>query len=280
MITYDNFAELAKNYTTFLIDIYGVIHDGISPFEDALITVNKLKDSGKEVMFFTNSPRSSTLVKKQLLSLSSKLDNFKIISSGDFFLNILSNPVTYGLEFLTKKCFVITQDLDYSLMQNKAISLTNNIEEAGYILIIAHTDKAENLSKFDTILKKAFIRKLPCVCPNPDLVTNNGQKLMFTSGSFSKRYEQLGGEVYYMGKPEELFYKFALGEIDSKSKKSVLAIGDNLETDIKGAINFGIDSLLVKNGIYNNRDINKLILDNNIQPTYIVSKLSLHDKII
>ena len=103
---------------------------------------------------------------------------------------------------------------------------------------------------------------------------------MYTSGSFSKRYEQLGGKVYYMGKPEELFYKFALGEIDSKSKKSVLAIGDNLETDIKGAINFGIDSLLVKNGIYNNRDINKLILDNNIQPTYIISKLSLHEKII
>ena len=75
-----------------------------------------------------------------------------------------------------------------------------------------------------------------------------------------KQLIKIGGEVVYFGKPYPEVYNQSI----NNSNKKILSIGDNLNTDIKGANLLNYDSLLISNGVHK-----KEIKDNNIE---VVSK--------
>ncbi|WHQ46511.1 MAG: TIGR01459 family HAD-type hydrolase [Candidatus Midichloria sp.] len=265
--------ELTNKYNLFLIDLYGVIHDGINHFEKAVEAVNYLRDEGKRVIFFSNTPRPKEEVIQKLINMSPKLRDFEIVTSGEFFKHILQYPKKYNLDFLNHYAFPLSNDLGHPLLTIPNLKITNSIETANYLLIIASVKNKSDLSMFDKIMKQAIERNLPCICPNPDLVAHQGKDIVYTAGSFALRYKELGGNVYYMGKPENNFYKFALD--NNIITQYVLAVGDNLYTDIKGANDFGLDSLFVKNGVCGKDNIEILIRDSGLKPKYIINDLKL-----
>jgi len=271
MMTKD-ISEISSRYNIFLIDLYGVIHDGINPFEDAIDAVNYLKDKEKRVIFFSNSPRPKDLVRKKLLSMSEKLQDFEIVTSGEFFAYILQHTERYNFTFLKNAAFVLSNDMNHPLLGTQYLRITDDMEAASYILIIAATENKLNISMFDVLMKKAIALGLPCLCPNPDLIATNGENIVYAAGSFALRYKELGGVVHYIGKPEVSFYNFALKDCN-EVKQNIIAIGDNINTDIKGAINFDIDSVLISNGIHKNVNLNELIGNSGITPTYIMKNL-------
>ena len=86
------------------------------------------------------------------------------------------------------------------------------------------------------------------ICTNPDLIVDRGNKRELCAGSVAMVFEKMGGNVIYFGKPYPEVYNQS---IENKNKK-VLSIGDNLNTDIKGANLLNYDSLIISNGIHKN----------------------------
>ena len=111
------------------------------------------------------------------------------------------------------------------------------------------------------------------ICTNPDLVVDRGEVREFCAGTVAKIFEKLGGEVKYFGKPYPEVYKKAFNNL--KGKK-VICIGDNLNTDIKGANMQNFDSLLINNGIHKNEISNgimELTKEYNVNLNYIQTEL-------
>jgi len=117
------------------------------------------------------------------------------------------------------------------------------------------SDEDEKLEDYKSILEYFQKKKIPLVCANPDEVVSRGSKVVFCAGALANKYEEMGGEVNYFGKPYPEIYNFTLNKMGIyekvKEKKTIpFVIGDNLKTDIKGANLFKLDSLLILNGIY------------------------------
>ena len=105
-------------------------------------------------------------------------------------------------------------------------------------------EQGEDLNYYKELFKEHINKKM--ICTNPDLIVDRGDKRELCAGSVALVFEKMGGEVIYFGKPFPEVYNQS---IDNKEKK-VLSIGDNLNTDIKGANLLNYDSLLISNGVH------------------------------
>ena len=101
-----------------------------------------------------------------------------------------------------------------------------------------------DLNYYKDLLKDQI--KKTMICTNPDLIVDRGNKRELCAGSVALIFEKMGGKVVYFGKPFPEVYNQS---INNKNKK-VLSIGDNLNTDIKGANLLNFDSLLISNGVH------------------------------
>ena len=106
------------------------------------------------------------------------------------------------------------------------------------------------------------------VCTNPDLVVDKGDTREYCAGTIAKLFEEINGKVIYFGKPYPPVYNLST---NIKNKK-VLCIGDNLNTDIKGANIQNFDSLLITDGIHKNElnqmDSNEIFQKYNVTVDY------------
>ena len=129
-----------------------------------------------------------------------------------------------------------------------------DLESCEFILCTGLFDEHENdLDYYKNFLLKYVSKKL--ICTNPDLIVHRGNVEELCAGSVAKVFEELGGEVIYFGKPHKEVYDLCF---DSNEK--VLAIGDNLRTDIKGANNLNIDCIFISEGVHRDefKDISEL----------------------
>ena len=257
--------SIADNYDLFFVDLWGVIHNGIKLYEEAVNVLSKLDELGKEYILLTNAPRPNSDVIKFLkkMGLDDKKSS-KVYTSGQGSLNFLNN------EKKESKFFHIGPERDFGLFKNFQSLKQNKIEDANYIICTGLFDEYENLEFYKKFLSP-FINK-EMVCTNPDLIVDRGDVTEYCAGSVAKVFEEIGGKVKYFGKPYPLVYEKS---IDNKSK-SVLCIGDNLNTDIRGANLQNFNSLFILNGIHkkeNQNDLNKLFEKYQVDVNYIQEKL-------
>jgi len=234
----NHLAEIYKNYDTYIIDLWGVIHNGIKLNGKAIEAVEKLIQNKKKVIFLTNAPRPSKDVKKFLLNLKINeelLDN--VFSSGEAAMLSLKEK-KYG-EFF----FHLGPEKDDTIFFNIKEKKTS-IEKCNFILCTGVVDSyEEDLSYYRKLLKSHTSKKL--ICTNPDLIVHRGDSVEYCAGTIAKIFESLGGQVVYFGKPYKEIYKMCFSE-----NEKVIAIGDNLNTDIKGANNMNIDSIFISSGVH------------------------------
>jgi HAD superfamily hydrolase (TIGR01459 family) len=93
------------------------------------------------------------------------------------------------------------------------------------------------------------------VCGNPDVVVERGDQLVYCAGAIADLYAAMGGDVIFAGKPYRPIYGMALALAEKLrgaqvALHRVVAIGDSLRTDIKGAAALGIDSVFITAGIH------------------------------
>ena len=238
----DGLKSIVSNYDILYIDLWGVVHNGINLHEGAIGVLSKLSELKKNYVLLTNAPRPNETVKKFLEKLGMKSEQINhVYTSGQAALNYLKKNLN------DKDFFHIGPPRDFDLF----LSFKNFYKD---------------------LLEKYIHKKM--ICTNPDLIVDRGNKRELCAGSVAMVFEKMGGKVIYFGKPYPEVYNQA---IDNKDKK-ILCIGDNLNTDIKGANLQNFDSLIISDGVHKaeieNSGIEKVSKVYESIPNYIQSKLT------
>lgn len=265
-----HWSALISRYETFLVDLVGVVHDGIDAFPEAIQALNQLP-AHKTLIFASNNPRPSTLSVKKLRDYGLTRD-FTIVTSGDYAraqlrLDCQSTYYHWGAARNT------------DILAGIPLKLTDIIQAADKVLLTAFIEEHEDPDQFNPLIEQIIRHQLPVFCANPDISAFNGKDLRLCAGYFADRLKKQGGLVTIWGKPDPTFYDFVERSVPPFEKKTCLMIGDTLETDILGAQQFGIDSLLVLTGISEAaRQAHALTitqLTSKITPTYVLPQLGL-----
>ena len=246
----EGLSSIAQNYGVFFIDLWGVVHNGISLHNEAVNVLNQLQKNNKEYVLLTNAPRPSETVKVflQKMGLNESIRNH-VFSSGEAALNYLKNNLS------SQKFYHVGPVRDFDLFKIFENNKTKNMDDFDYFLCTGLFDEhSEDLNYYKNLFENKINKKM--ICTNPDLIVDRGDKRELCAGSVAMIFEKMGGEVIYFGKPYPEVYKQS---INNKNKK-VLCIGDNLNTDIKGANLLNYDSLLIADGIHK-KEINEIGLE-------------------
>jgi HAD superfamily hydrolase (TIGR01459 family) len=285
-------SQIVKDYDLLIVDIWGVIHDGNSPYPDIIETLTYLRQQQKKIILLSNAPRRASKVKEVLEKMKITDQYYDlIISSGELVHHQLQKNSQQNYQFFKKNFFYIGPNKDQDLIADLNYQLSSKISEADFVLTTGFDHDQSQLSEKIEFILEAKKYNLPMICANPDLIVvrQNGDK-MLCAGIIAKEYQKIQGQVFYFGKPYIEIYQYAITLLQNYLQKKIehhkiLAIGDGLETDILGANNFQIDNLFITDGILSNEF--KVNLNNpadltkveskcktiNIIPKFIISKL-------
>ena len=241
--------QLVDRYDAFVIDLWGVVHDGCRPYADALTVLQTLKDLKKTTLLLSNSPRRVSKSAQHLASMGVCRDLYThLYTSGEDTHIALKNRPHPWHQKLGDRLYHIgpaMHDFIYTDLPYGKMALS---QEADFLL--ATGAEFPRLTDYEAPLKIGIDCGLPMLCANPDRVVVRGGELILCCGSIAEEYERLGGDVFYHGKPYAAVYQPVLSLLDGISPNRILAIGDSLATDIKGAQAVGLDSALIMGGIH------------------------------
>jgi HAD superfamily hydrolase (TIGR01459 family) len=274
--------NLLSRYDALIIDLWGVVHDGVHAYPGVVQTLNTLIDQ-KKVLFLSNAPRPVEVAIKKLIELGLHVSPKHLLTSGDAVREQLINwddPVFRQLG----KCFYhLGAARNQDILSGLQANVTMDIEKADFILLSAFMEGDEDLNQYDDLLKIALQAKLTVICANPDKIVVHGDSVRYCAGVLAEKYEKMGGTVFYYGKPCPGVYDIAFKRLQAEGvadKKRILMIGDTLETDILGANNVGIDSALVQTGnmerlLIAGNSMQQIVQNYGIIPTWIIDSLAL-----
>lgn len=258
----DGLAEVADRYALFLVDQWGVLHDGESPHDGAIETLQRLRLDGKKIVILSNSGKRLSVSLPRMAGMGFGDDCYDhCVTSGEEVWQALHDRKEPFYAALGRSCFMFSWDGDNRLLDGLDLTGTIDIEQADFILNTGTTSGTLNLDEYEPILQRAAARALPMICANPDFVSVAPDgSLAICPGTTARRYEELGGKVDYRGKPHAPVYAKSLGH--EPGVGPVLAIGDSLYHDIGGANEAGIDSLFIASGIHgSDLDLSDGVLD-------------------
>ena len=231
--------SIVNNYDLFFIDLWGVVHNGINLYENSIKVLENLAAAKKDFVLLTNAPRLNENVVNFLKKIGLKKYFENVFTSGEAAHKHLVN------ELDKQKFFHIGPPRDFDLFKNFEKNKVLNIEDADYLLCTGLFDDHESdLNYYKNLFSNHISKKM--ICTNPDLIVDRGEKREYCAGSVAKSFEEIKGKVIYFGKPHPPVYNLST----NLNNKRVLCIGDNLNTDIKGANIQNFDSLLITNGIH------------------------------
>ena len=231
--------SIVNRYDLFFIDLWGVVHNGIELYENSINVLDNLAAAKKDFVLLTNAPRPNATVINFLKKMGLKKYFENVFTSGEAAHKYLIS------ELGKKNFFHIGPPRDFDLFKNIEKNNVLNIEDADYFLCTGLFEDQENdLNYYKKLLSNHTSKEM--ICTNPDLIVDRGEEREYCAGSVAKSFEEIKGEVIYFGKPHPPVYNLSTNIINKK----VLCIGDNLNTDIKGANIQNFDSLLITNGIH------------------------------
>jgi HAD superfamily hydrolase (TIGR01459 family) len=273
--------EILPFYKAFFIDLWGVVHDGVKAYEGVVECLNFLFKTDKEILFVSNSPRPGSLNYQKLKDLGIDLNPDSVLTSGDLLRVHMATPESSLFQQLGPKFYHQGAERNQDLLSGLDLIPVHELQESDFVLFSAYIDPEEEQTSYDSFLKECLDLGVPLVCANPDREAVHGDKIRYCAGYFAHRYEKMGGEVYYYGKPHPFIFTLAKERMKAKGieEQEILMIGDTLETDIKGALSAGLPSLLVLSGNAareaQSSSLEELCQQKEIKPTWILPSLVL-----
>jgi HAD superfamily hydrolase (TIGR01459 family) len=243
-------STLVGGYDAFVLDLWGVIHDGVKLYPGVADTLARLKALGKPYVMLTNAPRRAPAIRAAMeeMGLARELAPH-VISSGEATWLALGDAHDPWLAGLERKCLHIGPRRDSGLFEGLDL-VKVPVEEAAFIVNTGPWRDGERVEDYEATLRAGAARGLKMICANPDLEVIRGGRRIICAGALAQRYEALGGTVRYYGKPHRPIYDTCFAILGASDPRRVLAIGDSLHTDIAGAVGYGMDSVLVIGGIH------------------------------
>jgi HAD superfamily hydrolase (TIGR01459 family) len=245
----DAIAPLGKSYAAWLVDIWGVMHNGMRAFPPAVEATRRYREQGGIVILLSNSPRPSEGLQQQLRSLGVSDQSYDAtVSSGDLTRHELAKHAGARIFHLgPERDLPIFEDLDLKLVDARQAELV--------VCTGLFNDVTETPEDYEGLLRELAERKLTMLCANPDHLVERGHDLVYCAGALAHLYEEDGGEVIYAGKPYAPIYELSeetiAGIAGRKIARSeILAIGDGIRTDMAGAADYGLDAVFVASGLH------------------------------
>jgi HAD superfamily hydrolase (TIGR01459 family) len=244
------FEPLARDYDVVLCDVWGVVHNGLAAFPAACDALMRFRAEGGTAMLITNAPRSGEAVARILDRLKVPRQAYDAITS--------SGDVTRGIvkTRLAESVFHLGPERDLSIFAGLDVKFAPP-EAADYVVCSGlFDDTIETPEDYRELLHALRARSRFMVCANPDIVVERGDTLVYCAGALADAYAELGGDVLYCGKPHPPIYELALAtaaglrNAKTLSNQRVLAIGDSVRTDLKGAAALGLDCMFITSGIH------------------------------
>jgi HAD superfamily hydrolase (TIGR01459 family) len=244
-------SALVESYDGFVLDLWGVIHDGVEPYPGALECLDRLRAAGKATVLLSNAPRRVAAVVEAMAAMGIPRDRYDaILTSGEAAWRALRSRDDFWHAALGRRVHMIGGLADRALLDGLELEEAARPGAADFILNIGVADADETIADHERVLAEGAAAGVPMICANPDLEVIRGGKRVMCAGSIAARYEALGGQVRYHGKPHQPVYGACLALLGVADQARVVAIGDSLHTDVAGARGADIDSVLVTGGIH------------------------------
>ena len=247
-----HFQPLAERYDGFVLDLWGVIHDGVNAFPHAVETLGHMRAAGKRALLLSNVPRPNEAVRTMMRRMGIADDLYTdILTSGQAVRGNLIDPPDAWWSGLGTRFFHLGPERDRPVFDGLPLTEVKHPSEAQFVINTGPDDhrNPSDMAEFEEVLQDCAKARLKMICGNPDLVVIRGGVRVLCAGSLAVRYKELGGDVRSLGKPEPDVYHPVLKQM-GLPKERVLAVGDSLRTDIKGASGVGIASCWVLDGIH------------------------------
>jgi HAD superfamily hydrolase (TIGR01459 family) len=244
-----HFATFAPRYDVLLCDVWGVVHNGVAATVESCAALARFRNQGGTVVLITNAPRPGDFVQIFIDTLKVPREAYDaIVSSGDVTRSLVA-------ERAGERVFHVGPERDLPIFEGLNVELAP-IERADFVVCSGLCDDTrETPQDYVALIEEMHTRKLVMICANPDVVVERGDHLVYCAGAIADVYAHSGGNVIYAGKPYLPIYEQAIARAQALRGRAVdhrrvMAIGDSVRTDLKGAAAFNIDSLFVTAGIH------------------------------
>lgn len=245
-------SQLDRHYAAYIVDLWGVVHDSVVPYPDAVACLRRLRAGGGKVVFLSNAPRPNDNVRVMLDKIGVPRDAYDmIITSGDDTRDALANRRDGPHAALGRRFLHIGPDPNLCVVDGLDYDRVGDVEQADFLLATGlYDENMQAVADYADLFAVALDRGLPMICANPDLTVMRGARQVLCPGSLAADYATRGGTVHYHGKPHAEVYAYCFARIGDYGKDDVLAIGDTPRTDLAGAARYGLATVLVTGGIH------------------------------
>jgi HAD superfamily hydrolase (TIGR01459 family) len=246
------FAPLAERYDGFILDLWGVIHDGVNAFPHAVDCLTRLRAAGKRTLLLSNVPRPNDAAQVMMRRMGIPDDLYSdILTSGEAVRRALQRPPDLWWAELGQRVFHLGPERDSGVLEGLDLIKVADPAAANFVLNTGPDDHRNptDLAEFEDVLHDCARHHLPMICANPDLQVIRGGVRVLCAGALAVRYQEIGGDVRSIGKPDPTIYQPVLESLGLPVQR-VLAVGDALHTDIAGATAIDVASCWVLSGIH------------------------------
>lgn len=245
----DGLSEVAAGFDAFILDLWGVIHDGVEAYPGAGDTLAALRRTGKKTLLLSNAPRRAQALVDQLGRMGIGRDVYDLVlSSGEAVHLELARRTDPFYARLGRSFYHMGPERDRNVFEGLDY-MPVDLAHADFILNTGPWELDETVEDYVPAMRRALERNLPMICANPDHVVIRQGAPVVCAGALAARYAEMGGQVSMRGKPDPAIYRVAL-EMLGVDPERVLAVGDALHTDVKGANDAGLRAVFVTQGIH------------------------------
>jgi HAD superfamily hydrolase (TIGR01459 family) len=242
--------DLASRHDTFMVDQWGVLHDGQSVYPGVVDCLARLQDAGKQVILLSNSGKPAAANLPRLVQFGILPTHYThLVTSGDLARLMLERREFPFTEEVGQRYLFLGSDDNQSLMDGLPLEPVDSVAAADFILLSGVRDDRDGLF-YHTLLNQALAAGRPLICINPDRVRFSAGRFSFSAGAVAEAYRAMGGSVHFIGKPHPAIYAHCRSLLPDLQPARTLAVGDSLYHDIGGGARFGAATAWVMGGIH------------------------------
>lgn len=243
--------EFMDSYDGFILDQWGVLHNGVDPYPGVMDALNHLKQHKKQIVILSNSGKRADYNVDRMKKLGFKTGQFKaVVSAGEVTWQGLKEQKDGVFKDIGDKCYLISRGGEKSLIEGLDLEVVKEIEDADFILITGTDAPEKNITDYEPVLRKAVQKGLPAICANPDIIAVFGNQRIMGPGAVAQRYQEFGGVAHFIGKPHAPIFRHCLSLFDKVMPARVLVVGDSIYHDIAGGVAIDLDTAFVTTGIH------------------------------
>ena len=280
-------SDISDSYSGFILDQWGVLHDGKKAFPEVVSTLKELRARNKEIIILSNSGKRAKDTKDRLKKLGIGTTLYDhIVTAGEMTWEGLNTRSEGVFEGLGNKCFLLSRQKDRSIVEETNLKIVDNPADADFMLLSGSNTPEVSIEEYEPVLKEAVRYRLKAICANPDMFAIFNGETYPGTGQIAKRYEDFGGVVTYIGKPHQPILRHCLGLFKTALPSSTVMIGDSIGHDVLAGAALEIDTVLVKTGVHkvafsnasNPAEIDKtlsaLVTNHGAKPTYLLNEFA------